>query len=152
MVWSERPGDGIQLVRYYPYTPLCWSGAGWNPDESTILRFRHRLERNQLTENLFRKTEKHLSGRNLILNEGTIVDAAIIAAPSSTKNKDQCRDPDMKQTKKGNGWHFGIKVHVGTEPQGRAHSVKVSDAEVHDSQVMDDLLHGEEEKKTVPDR
>jgi len=116
------------------------------PDESTILRFRHRLERNQLTEKLFRKTEKYLSDRNLILSEGTIVDATIIAAPSSTKNKDRQRDPEMKQTKKGNEWHFGMKVHIGTDIQGRVHSAAVTDAGVHDSQMMDDLLHGEEEE------
>lgn len=123
-----------------------FAGLGMDeiPDESTILRFRHRLERNQLTEKLFRKTEKYLSDRNLILSEGTIVDATIVAAPSSTKNQDKRRDPEMKQTKKGNEWHFGMKVHVGTDTQGRAHSVAVTDAGVHDSQVMDDLLHGEE--------
>lgn len=114
------------------------------PDETTILRFRHRLERNKLTEKLFRKTEKYLSERDLILNEGTIVDATIIAAPSSTKNQDKKRDPEMKQTKKGNEWYFGMKIHVGTDKQGRAHSAAVTDAGVHDSQMMDDLLHGEE--------
>jgi len=114
------------------------------PDETTILRFRHRLERNKLTEKLFRKTEKYLSERDLILSEGTIVDATIIAAPSSTKNKDKKRDPEMKQTKKGNEWYFGMKIHVGTDKQGRAHSASVTDAGVHDSQMMNDLLHGEE--------
>jgi IS5 family transposase len=114
------------------------------PDESTILRFRHLLERKHLTEKLFRKTEKYLSDRNLIVSEGTIVDATIISAPSSTKNKDRKRDPEMKQTKKGNQWHFGMKVHVATDTQGRAHGVAVTDASVHDSQVMDELLHGEE--------
>ena len=115
------------------------------PDESTILRFRHRLEKHNLTEKLFRKTEKYLSERNLILSEGTIVDATIISAPSSTKNQKKERDPEMKQTKKGNMWHFGMKIHVGTDTQGRAHSVAVTDAGVHDSQMMDDLIHGEEE-------
>lgn len=116
------------------------------PDESTILRFRHLLERKNLTEKLFRKTEKYLSDRNLILSEGTIVDATIISAPSSTKNQDRQRDPEMKQTKKGNEWHFGMKVHVATDLQGRAHGVTVTDASVHDSQVMDELLHGEEKE------
>lgn len=114
------------------------------PDESTILRFRHRLEQNNLPQKLFRKTEKYLSERNLIVSSGTIVDATIVAAPSSTKNQDRKRDPEMKQTKKGNQWHFGMKVHVGTDTQGRAHSVAVTDAAVHDSTEMDDLLHGEE--------
>ena len=73
------------------------------------------------------------------------MDATIISAPSSTKNEKRERDPQMKQTKKGNQWHFGMKVHVGTDEQGRAHSVAVTDASVHDSQVMDDLLHGDED-------
>ena len=124
-----------------------FAGLSFNeiPDETTILRFRHMLERHNVTEKLFRKTEQYLSERNLILSEGTIVDATIIAAPSSTKNQDKQRDPEMKQTKKGNQWYFGMKVHVGTDERGRAHSMAVTDAGVHDSQVMDDLLHGEEE-------
>lgn len=114
------------------------------PDETTICKFRHLLERHRLTEKLFSKTEQYLSDQGLLLSEGTIVDASIISAPSSTKNKDQTRDPDMKQTKKGNQWHFGMKVHIGTDTQGRVHSVAVTDASVHDSTVMDDLIHGEE--------
>jgi IS5 family transposase len=115
------------------------------PDESTILGFRHLLEKHELTENLFRLMEEYLSERGLILSEGTIVDASIVAAPPSTKNKDKARDPEMKQTKKGNQWHFGMKMHIGTDTQGRVHSVAVTDAAVHDSQVMEDLLHGEEQ-------
>jgi IS5 family transposase len=114
------------------------------PDESTILRFRHLLGRKQLTEKLFRKTERYLSERNLIISEDTIVDASIIMAPSSTKNKDRKQGPEMKQTENGNQWHFGMKVHVAKDTQGRAHSVAVTDAGVHDSQLMDDLLDGQE--------
>lgn len=109
------------------------------PDESTILNFRHLLERHHLTEKLFRKTEQYLTDNGLILSEGTIVDATIISAPPSTKNKDRQRDPEMKQTKKGNQWYFGMKAHVGTDTQGYVHSVAVTDAAVHDSQMMDDL-------------
>lgn len=116
------------------------------PDESTILGFRHLLEKHALTAKLFRVTEKYLSNHGLILSEGTIVDASIISAPSSTKNKDRERDPEMKQSKKGNQWYFGMKVHIGTDTQGRAHSVAVTDAATHDSIMMDDLLHGEETK------
>ncbi len=115
------------------------------PDESTILHFRHFLEKHRLTEKLFRLTERYLSEQDLILSEGTIVDASIISAPSSTKNQDRQRDPQMKQTKKGNAWHFGMKMHVGSDTQGRVHSVVVTDASVHDSVVMEDCLHGEEE-------
>ena len=116
------------------------------PDETTICRFRHLLERHRLTEKLFVTVQSYLSDHGLILSEGTIVDASIISAPSSTKNKDRQRDPDMKSTKKGNQWYFGMKVHVGTDKQGRAHSVVVTDAGAHDSQLMDDLLHGEEDE------
>jgi IS5 family transposase len=115
------------------------------PDESTILKFRHFLEQHRLTEKLFRITERYLSEQDLILSEGTIVDASIISAPSSTKNQDRKRDPEMKQTKKGNTWHFGMKTHIGSDTQGRVHSVVVTDASVHDSVVMEDCLHGEEQ-------
>ena len=115
------------------------------PDESTILNFRHLLERHQITEKLFQQVESYLSDKGLMLNEGTIVDASIINAPSSTKNQDKQRDPEMKQTKKGNQWYFGMKAHIGTDTQGRVHSVVVTDAATHDSQVMEDLIHGEEE-------
>ena len=115
------------------------------PDESTICRFRHRLEKAGLGAKLFRRTERYLSDHGLIMSEGTIVDATIINAPSSTKNQDKRRDPEMKQTKKGNQWYFGMKAHVGTDTRGRVHSVVVTDAAVHDSQTMDELVHGEEE-------
>ena len=115
------------------------------PDETTILNFRHYLEEYHLTEKIFEKTKQYLSRKGLMLKEGTIVDATIINAPSSTKNKDRARDPEMKQTKKGNQWYFGMKAHVGTDTQrGLVHSIKVTNAAVHDSQVTDDLVHGEE--------
>lgn len=115
------------------------------PDETTLCKFRHFLEKHRLTEKLFQITERYLSEQDLILSEGTIVDATIISAPSSTKNQDRQRDPEMKQTKKGNAWHFGMKAHIGSDTQGRVHSVVVTDASVHDSVVMEDCLHGEEQ-------
>jgi IS5 family transposase len=116
------------------------------PDETTILHFRHLLEEHQLTKGIFEKTKKYLSDKGLLLKEGTIVDATIINAPSSTKNRDNTRDQEMKQTKKGNQWYFGMKAHVGTDSKtGLAHSIVVTNAGVHDSQVMDELLHGEEQ-------
>lgn len=116
------------------------------PDETTILHFRHLLEKHQLTQKIFKKTQQYLTEKGLLLREGTIVDATIISAPSSTKNQDNTRDTEMKQTKKGNQWYFGMKAHVGTDTRkGLAHSVVVTDASVHDSQVMDELLHGEEQ-------
>ena len=116
------------------------------PDETTILHFRHLLEKNELTRSIFEKTKQYLSEKGLLLREGTIVDATIISAPSSTKNRDNTRDKEMKQTKKGNQWYFGMKAHVGTDTgKGLVHSIVVTDAAVHDSQVMDELLHGEEQ-------
>lgn len=115
------------------------------PDETTICRFRHRLEREGLTAKLFQQVEGYLSDHGLIVNEGTIVDATIIGASGSTKNKEKQRDPEMRQTKKGNQWYFGMKAHVGTDTHGRVHSVAVTDAAVHDSQMMEELVHGEEQ-------
>ena len=114
------------------------------PDETTICRFRHYLEARNLTEKLFRVTEQYLSERGLILSEGTIVDASNISAPSSTKNEKRECDPDMKQSKKGNNWYFGMKAHSGTDTRGRVHSIAVTDASVHHSVMMEDLIHGEE--------
>jgi IS5 family transposase len=115
------------------------------PDETTILNFRHLLEEHDLTKQVFEKTNKYLSEKGLLLREGTIVDATIINAPSSTKNRDNTRDPEMKQTKKGNQWYFGMKAHIGTDTgKGLAHNIVVTNAAVHDLQVMDKLLHGEE--------
>ncbi len=116
------------------------------PDETTICKFRHFLERHDLAAKLFRETEKYLSEKGLLLREGTIVDATIINAPPSTKNRSGSRDPEMAQTKKGNQWYFGMKAHVGSDTgRGLIHTVVVTPASVHDSQVMDDLVHGEEE-------
>ena len=116
------------------------------PDETTILHFRHLLEKHELTKKIFEQTQHYLTEKGLLLREGTIVDATIINAPSSTKNREKKRDKEMKQTKKGNQWYFGMKAHVGTNTdKGLVHSVVVTDAAVHDSRVMDKLLHGEEE-------
>ena len=115
------------------------------PDETTILHFRHLLEKHKLTEKLFEQTRRYLIDKGVMVREGTIVDATIVNAPSSTKNRDKARDKEMKQTKKGNQWYFGMKAHVGTDTgKGLVHSVVVTDASVHDSKVMGELLHGEE--------
>ncbi len=116
------------------------------PDETTILKFRHLLEKHNLTKRMFASIGRHLEDRGLLLREGTIVDATLIDAHTSTKNKDNKRDPDMTQTRKGNQWYFGMKAHTGTDPKNRTvHTVVATTASVHDSQVMDDLLHGQEE-------
>jgi IS5 family transposase len=116
------------------------------PDETTILNFRHLLEEHNLTKKIFERTNKFLSEKGLLLREGTIVDATIINAPSSTKNLEKARDQEMRSTRKGNQYYFGMKAHVGTDTgKGLAHSVVVTDASVHDSQVMDGLVHGGEQ-------
>jgi len=114
------------------------------PDESTILRFRHLLEQHALTESIFEAVKDLLMEHGLILRSGTIVDATIIAAPSSTKNATGTRDPEMKQTRKGQAWHFGMKLHVGTDRRGIVHSVTATHAAESDIGQMADLLHGEE--------
>ena len=114
------------------------------PDETTILRFRHLLEKHRLTEVIFEAVKDLLAERRLMLKSGTIVDATIISAPSSTKNAAQRRDPEMKQTKKGNTWYFGMKLHVGTDTKGLVHSLTTSNAAVADVTQLTQLLHGEE--------
>ena len=114
------------------------------PDETTICKFRHFLEAHGLTRTLFEQTKRYLSDRGMMVSEGTIVDATIIHAPSSTKNKEGKRDPEMASTKKGNTWHFGMKAHVGSDPKGRVHSVTTTPASVHDAKEMEACLHGRE--------
>jgi len=115
------------------------------PDETTILTFRHLLEKHELGEQIFETVKAHLSERGMTMRQGTIVDATLIAAPSSTKNKEGKRDPEMHQTKKGNQWYFGMKVHAGVDKDsGLIHSVVVTSANVHDLTPAAELLHGEE--------
>jgi IS5 family transposase len=114
------------------------------PDESTILRFRHLLEKHHLTEAIFEAVKDLLAERRLLLRSGTIVDATILAAPSSTKNETKTRDPEMKQTRKGKNWHFGMKLHIGTDRRGTVHSIRATHAAASDLQQMPNLLHGEE--------
>jgi IS5 family transposase len=114
------------------------------PDETTILRFRHLLEQHRLTEAIFSEIRELLEERRLLLRSGTIVDATIIAAPSSTKNATQTRDPEMKQARKGKSWYFGMKLHVGTDRHGLVHSLVTTDAAQADIKQMAQLLHGEE--------
>lgn len=114
------------------------------PDESTILRFRHLLEQHQLPAQLFAAVRTLLEDKGLLLKAGTIVDATILHAPSSTKNATDTRDPEMRQARKGKTWVFGMKVHVGTDPQGLVHSLTTTDAAQADIQQLPELLHGEE--------
>jgi len=114
------------------------------PDETTILRFRHLLERYRLTEAIFEAVKDLLAEHRLLLRAGTIVDATIIAAPSSTKNATRTRDPEMKQTRKGQNWHFGMKLHIGTDRRGTVHSLTATHAAEADIKQLPNLLHGEE--------
>jgi len=117
------------------------------PDETTLCKFRHLLEEHDLGEELFQVIGEQLEKAGIQVGTGTIVDATIIAAPSSTKNRDKQRDPEMHQTKKGNQWYFGMKAHIGVDSRSKIiHSVAATPANVHDSQVLPDLLHGEETK------
>ena len=115
------------------------------PDETTICRFRHLLEADDFGRRMFETIHEHLEAKGLRLSSGTIVDATIIHAPSSTKNEEKARDPEMHQTKKGNQWYFGMKAHFGVDRRSKViHSVVATAANVHDSAVLEDLLHGEE--------
>jgi IS5 family transposase len=115
------------------------------PDETTILDFRHLLEAHDLPQQIFAAVGALLEDRGLLLRRGTIVDATILSAPSSTKNTAKQRDPEMRQTKKGNLWHFGMKVHVGTDTQGLVHTLTTTDAAAADVTQLPDLVHGDED-------
>ena len=117
------------------------------PDETTILNFRHLLEERRLGQGLMEKINRHLASQGLRLRENTIVDASIIEAPSSTKNGAGERDPQMRQTKKGNEWRFGMKVHVGVDAEtGVVHGMSATSANVHDVTEAHRLLHGGEKR------
>ena len=116
------------------------------PDETTILSFLHLLEKNKLGNEIFDVVKAHLKQRGMAMKQGTIIDATLISAPSSTKNKTGERDPEMHQTKKGNQWYFGMKVHIGVDKgSGLIHSVETTSANVHVVTRAAQLLHGEEE-------
>lgn len=118
---------------------------GCLPDESTILRFRHRLEKHQLTAQILATVNDILTQRGLLLKTGTVVDATLIAAPTSTKNKDKARDPEMHSSKKGNQWYFGMKAHIGADAEtGLVHTVRGTSGHVSDIAEANTLLHGEE--------
>jgi transposase, IS5 family len=115
------------------------------PDETTVCKFRHLLEEHQLGGEILETVNLHLQSRGVRITTGTIVDATIIHAPSSTKNREQQRDPEMHQTRKGNQWYFGMKAHVGVDSKHKiVHSAVVTPANVADSTVLGELLHGEE--------
>ena len=114
-------------------------------DESTILRFRRQLEKHKLAEQVLTVVNELLSQRGLLLKTGTVVDATLIPAPTSTKNKNKACDPEMNSSKKGNQWHFGVKVYIGNDAEaGLVHSVRGTSGNVHDVTEGNSLLHGQE--------
>ena len=120
-------------------------GFGRVPDESTILRFRHRLEKHKLSQQILNVVNDILIQRGLLLKTGTVVDATLIAAPSSTKNKEHKRDPEMHSSKKGEQMFFGMKAHIGADAEsGLVHTVRGTSGNVHDVTEGNSLLHGEE--------
>jgi transposase, IS5 family len=131
------PGDEEAL---YDFTGLDLAHDAI-PDETTILNFRHLLERHNLTEALFGAVSGYLEERSLLMRGGTIMDATLIAASPSTKNTSKRRDPEMSQTKKGNQWYFGMKMHIGVDAKsGLVQTVKPATAKVHDAKMTDDLI------------
>jgi transposase, IS5 family len=115
------------------------------PDETTVCRFRHLLEEHDLGRRLFEEVGRHLAAKGLKVATGTIVDATIINAPSSTKNADKARDPEMHQTKKGNQWYFGMKAHLGVDSRTKLiHSAVATSANVADGTMLPELPHGNE--------
>lgn len=122
-------------------------GSEAAPDETTICKFRHLIEEKGLGKTMLTAVNDHLKSKGIKIGTGTIMDATLISAPSSTRNKKGERDPEMRQTKKGNQWYFGMKGHVGVDSKEKIiHSTEVSPANVHDSQMVSELLHGEETK------
>ncbi len=147
--WFELSDPGAEEVLYDSRAMRQFVGIDLGkepvPDETTILNFRHLMEKYNLGDELFRLVNVYLAESGLKVNRGTIVDATIINAPTSTKNKDKQRDPDMHQTRKGNQWYFGMKTHIGVDNKTKLiHSIVVTAANIHDSQVLGDLLHGDE--------
>jgi IS5 family transposase len=116
------------------------------PDETTILNFRHLLEKHNLQDKIFKKINRDLEEKGLLMSKGTIVDATLINSPRSTKNKDKARDPEMSSTKKNNQWYFGMKAHIGVDSKsGLVHSVEGTTAKVHDRTCLPALLHNKED-------
>jgi IS5 family transposase len=141
--------EGIEDALYDSQAIRRFVGINLNreaaPDATTLLKFRRLLEEKQLTESIFHAINGHLAEKGLFLREGTIVDATLIAAAPSTKNKTGERDAEMHQTKKGNQWHFGMKAHIGADAQsGLVHTLIGTAANVHDVTQAQALLHGDE--------
>jgi IS5 family transposase len=149
--WYNLSDPGAEEALYDSITMRQFAGVRADddviPDETSILNFRRLLERHHLTERVFAEINAHLSERGLFMGKGTIVDATIINAPSSTKNAEKKRDPEMHQTRKAKQWYFGMKVHTAVDDGfGLVHTVCATSANVADVNVFGELLHGAEER------
>ena len=143
--WYALADEALEDALYDSQAMRAFVGSDLVPDATTLLKFRHLLEQHELTKRIFEEVNALLRERGILLREGTIVDATIITAPSSTKNKAKARDPEMHQTKKGNAWYFGLKAHVGVDlASGAVHSLATTAANVADVVQAHELLHGKE--------
>jgi len=147
--WYALADEALEDALYDSHAMRNFAGIDLGsdavPDSTTLLNFRHLLERHQLTEQIFAEVSALLSERKLLMREGTIVDATILAAPSSTKNAARARDPEMHQAKKGNQWYFGMKAHIGVDAQsGLVHSMSTTAANVSDVAQAHAVMHGAE--------
>ena len=143
--WYQLSDPGAEEALYDSQSMRAFAGLELGsdpiPDETTILNFRHLLERHDLTKAVFAAVAEHLEAHGALLRGGTIVDATLIAASPSTKNKEQKRDPEMRSSKKGNQWYFGMKAHIGVDAKsGLVHTAGVTTGSVHDAKVMDNLI------------
>lgn len=149
--WFNLADFACEEALYDSASLRCFVGVDLGresvPDATTMLKFRHLLEKHDLGPKLFAEVGRVLQGSGIKVQTGTIVDATIIGAPSSTKNSKKERDPEMHQTRKGKQWYFGMKLHIGVDSQsGLAHSAVVTPANTHDKYPLPDLLHGEEKR------
>ena len=147
--WFNLSDPGVEEALYDSAVMRDFAGIDLGreaaADETTICRFRHLLEAHDLGCRLFEEAHRHLEANGLKVSTGTIVDATIIHAPSSTKNASKMRDPEMHQTRKGNQWYFGMKAHIGVDSKTKIiHSAAATAANVADCRLLPDLLHGEE--------
>ncbi len=147
--WFNLSDPGVEEALYDSAALRAFVGIDLGrepaPDETTVCKFRHLLEEHQLGGAMLETVNLHLQSKGVRIAKGTIVDATLIHAPSSTKNQQQERDPEMRQTKKGNQWYFGMKAHVGVDSKHKIiHTAVVTPANVADSTVLAELLHGEE--------
>jgi IS5 family transposase len=148
-LWFSLSDPGVEEALYDSDTMRRFVGVDLGseapPDETTVCKFRHLLEKHDMSGRVLKVVNRHLASRGIKVSNGTIVDATIIEAPSSTKNQDGDRDPEMHQAKKGEQWHFGMKMHVGVDSRTKIiHTVQVSPANMADKDALPHLLHGKE--------